>query len=577
MPLCGAVVKLPRQIYRGRLAHFSRPGGADTRIRLGMAASLPKKLNLFKSSAMVSLLTMLSRVLGLVRDIAMNYILGANAASDAFFVAWKIPNFFRRLFGEGAFSQAFVPILAEYHEKRSFAEVKLLVDRVAGTLAGILLGFTLLGVVFPQALVAVFGFGFIGKPEFGLAAGLLAITFPYLLMISLTAFAGGVLNSYHRYAVPAFTPVFLNLCMLGGAGVALVWQTDGARTFAWSVFVAGLVQLLFQIPFLWKLGLLPRPRWGWSDPGVQRVLKLMLPALFGVSVAQINLLIDTSIATLLEDGSVAWLYNADRLLELPLGLFGVGVAMVILPVLAKQHTKGETADFSHTLDWAARSLMIIGLPATVGLILLSEPMMLTLFQHEGGRFTARDAMMSAWALNAYALGLCAHKLIKVFAAGYMSRQRMREPVRIGIIAMIANMVFVLALAWPFADTIWRWTFNLVGLPLSLHWPLGHVGNALALSLSAALNCFLLYRGLRRDGCYQPERAFWGKWLIRLGLASVVMGGVLLAVEPGRAAWLNWNFVERCLQLGWRIALGLGLYGGLLYAFGLRKHDLRGKA
>ncbi|MBI2380827.1 MAG: murein biosynthesis integral membrane protein MurJ [Gammaproteobacteria bacterium] len=536
---------------------------------VNMAASL------LKSSAIVSLLTMLSRILGLVRDVAMNYILGANAASDAFFIAWKIPNFFRRLFGEGAFSQAFVPVLAEYHQKRSAEEVKALIDRVAGTLSGVLLGVTLLGVVFPQALVAVFGFGFIGKPEFGLASDLLAITFPYLWLISLTAFAGGILNSAHRYAVPAFTPVFLNLCMLGGAATVLLFRLDGAHTLAWSILIAGLVQLAFQLPFLWRLGFLPRPRWGWSEPGVQRVMKLMLPALFGVSVAQVNLLIDTSIATLLEDGSVAWLYNADRLLELPLGLFGVGVATVILPVLAKQFAREDLDDFSHTIDWAARSLIILGAPATVGLILLSEPMMLTLFQHEGGRFTARDATMSAWALNAYALGLCAHKLIKVFATGYTARQRLREPVRIGVIAMIANMVFVLGLAWPFTDTVWRWGFEAFGVPVSLRWPLGHVGNALALTLSATLNCWLLYRGLRRDGCYRPESAFWGRWLGRITLAAGLMGLALWVTDPGISVWLDWPFWRRCLELGWRIVLGAAVYGGLLVALGLRKRDLRG--
>lgn len=533
--------------------------------------------SLVKSSLVVSLLTMLSRVLGLVRDIAMNYILGANATSDAFFIAWKIPNFFRRLFGEGAFSQAFVPVLSEYHEKRSFVEVKLLVDRVAGTLAGILLGFTLLGVLVPQLFVAIFGFGFIGTPQFGLASELLAITFPYLLLISLTAFAGGVLNSYHRYAVPAFTPVFMNLCMLGGAAVTILWQGDGAHVLAWSVFWAGVVQLGFQLPFLWRLGLLPKPVWGWSEPGVQRILKLMLPALFGVSVAQINLLIDTSIATMLDHGSVTWLYNADRLLELPLGLFGVGVATVILPVLSRQHARGDTADFSHTLDWAARSLMILGLPATVGLVLLSEPMMLTLFQHEGGRFTAHDALMSAYALNAYALGLCSHKLIKVFATGYTARQRLRDPVRIGIIAMVANMVFVFLLAWPFADSVWRWSFTLLGIPIALHWPLGHVGNALALTLSATLNCWLLYRGLRRDDCYRPEAAFWGKWLVLIGIACAAMGAVLVFCEPGAAVWQAWSTTRRIIELGWRIVLGATVYGVLLFAFGLRKRDLRSAA
>lgn len=521
-------------------------------------------------------MTMLSRILGLVRDVAMNYILGANAASDAFFVAWKIPNFFRRLFGEGAFSQAFVPVLAEYHERRSAAEVKALVDRVAGTLSGVLLGVTVLGVLFPQALVAVFGFGFIGKPEFHIASDLLAITFPYLWLISLTAFAGGVLNSVHRYAVPAFTPVFLNLCMLGAAGAVILFRLDGATSFAWSIVVAGVVQLAFQLPFLWKLGLLPKPVWGWKDEGVQRVLKLMVPALFGVSIAQINLLIDTSIATLLEDGSVAWLYNADRLLELPLGLFGVGVATVILPILAKQHTRSAFDDFSHTLDWAARSLIILGLPATVGLVLLSEPMMLTLFVHEGGRFGLRDATMSAWALNAYALGLCAHKLIKVFASGYTARQRLREPVRIGMIALVANMVFVLGLAWPFAGQVWRWSFEVLGMPLSLRWPLGHVGNALALTLSAALNGVLLYRGLRRDGCYRPDGAFWGRWLVRIAIASAAMGAVLVVVDPGIAAWQGWGFWARSIGLGWRIVLGVAVYAGLLYAFGLRKADVSGR-
>ena len=505
---------------------------------------------LLKSTGVVGAMTLISRVLGFLRDVVVAQAFGAGPATDAFFVAFKIPNFMRRLFAEGAFSLAFVPVFSEYKAQRSAEETRLFASRVAGTLGGVLLAVTAVCELAAPLLVVVFAPGFVGEPErFQLASDMLRLTFPYLLFISLTAFAGGMLNSIGKFAIPAITPVLLNLVLIAAAVCAAPLFDTPIMALAWGVFFAGLAQLLFQLPALAQAGLLVWPRWGWRGPGVQKVLKLMVPTLFGSSVAQLNLLFDTLLASFLAAGSVSWLYYSDRLLEFPLGVFGVALATVILPSLSRQHAEGAPEAFHATMDWALRWGLLVALPASVGLAFLSGPMLATLFYH--GAFEARDVLMSQRSLIAYSFGLVGFVLIKILAPGFYARQDTRTPVKIGIIAMLSNMVMNLVLIWPLA----------------------HAGLALATSLSAFLNAGLLWRGLRRHGAYQPARG-WGRLLVRLALAAGAMGGMLAWAAGDLQRWLAWDAVTRAWHLLLLIAAGAALYALMLLATGIRPRHLR---
>ncbi len=400
-------------------------------------------------------MTMLSRVLGLLRDIVIAKVFGASANADAFFVAFKIPNFLRRLFAEGAFSQAFVPVLAEYKAEGSVAAVKALVDRVAGVLGGTLLFVTGISMFAAPLITTIFAPGFVSQPEkFYLTTEMTRITFPYLFLISMTGFCGAILNSFGRFAVPAFTPFFLNLSLIFAALVAAPWFDEPVFALAWGVLLAGVVQLLFQLPSLYRLDLVPRPIWDTSDKGVRRILKLMVPALFGVSVSQINLLLDTVLASFFPTGSVSWLYYSDRLTELPLGIFGIAIATVILPNLSAHRAAARDEHFSATLDWAMRWVLLIGVPSALALIVLAEPILITLFQY--GELTSHDVDMSALSLRALSLGLVAFMLIKVLAPGFYAHMDTATPVKIGIIAMVANMVMNLMLSLPLMYLLEYW-------------------------------------------------------------------------------------------------------------------------
>lgn len=507
-------------------------------------------VNLLKSSSVVSSMTLISRILGLVRDVVLANLLGASLAADVFLFAQKIPNFLRRLFAEGAFAQAFVPVLKEYQNKRTAEELKHFIDKIAGTLGIILLVVTVIGVIGSSGVVSLFGFGFIGDDEkFNLADTLLKITFPYILFISLTGFCGSLLNSIHHYAIPAFTPVLLNISLISAAIIVAPLLNEPAVALAWAIFIAGILQLLLQLPFLWKEGLLPRPKWGWRDEGVKRVMKLMIPALFGVSVSQINLLIDTMIATSLVTGSISWLYYSDRLLEFPLGVIGIAIATVILPNLSQKHNQSSPGEFSAMIDWALRLVLIVGIPSAIGLIALSEPLMLTLFQH--GSFGTTDAYKGSLSLMAYSIGLTFFMLIKILASGFYSRQDMKTPVRIGIITLVTNIV----------------------LNLLLYKPLGHVGLALATSIAAGLNALMLYRGLRKNNSYKPLPG-WLMWNGRMVAASVVMLGVLWFLHQPASVWQNWTVMERIVQLIIEISAAIFAYLVSLYFLGLRISHLR---
>lgn len=506
---------------------------------------------LLASSLVVSMMTMLSRVLGLLRDVVLAVFIGANANADAFFLAFKIPQFLRRLFAEGAFSQAFVPVLSEYRQQRSFAEVKRLLDKVAGVLGSSLIFVTVLAVVAAPAITAVFAPGFMDQPaKFALTTDLIRITFPYLLFISLAGFAGAVLNSYGRFAVPAFTPVLLNITLITAATWGSQFVAEPVIALAWGVFIAGVVQLGFQLPFLARLRLLPVPRVDTKDEGVRRILTLMVPALFGVSISQINLLLDTVLASFLPTGSVSWLYYSDRLAELPLGVFAIAIGTVILPSLSRKHADASAADFNHTLNWALRLVLLISLPASAALIVLAQPILITLFQH--GALSPFDVLMSSFSLMAYALGLTAFMLIKVLAPGYYSRQDTRTPVMIGIRAMALNMVLNLLLV----------------IPLHIYYQLGHVGLALATSFAAYYNAWCLYRGLQQAEVLKLESGFF-LLVLKFGLAVLLMAVALLLCLPEAAVWEGWGWMLRLVYLMGLCVAGLLLYLLALVLLGLR--------
>ena len=502
-------------------------------------------------------MTMTSRVLGLIRDVTIANYFGSKGEADAFFVAFKIPNFFRRLFAEGAFSQAFVPVLSEYRTQRSIESVRDLVSKVSGLLGGVLILLTVL-VVIASPLVAILfapGFWMNDSEKYQLTSSLIAITFPYLMLISLAGLASAVLNSYDRFMVPAITPALLNICLLSATVVSSRWFDEPVFALAWGVMLAGVVQLLFQLPFLAKIHLLPPPKLDWRDSGVRRILLLMVPALFGVSVSQINLLLDVVIASFLPTGSVSWLYYSDRLAELPLGVFGIAIATVILPSLSRQYSRENSEKFGSTIDWALRLVLLLGLPAAIALVILAEPILLTLFGY--GEMTLRDIEMASWSLCAYAFGLCGFMLIKVLAPGYFSRQDMKTPVRIGIIAMTSNMVMNLVFVWILHD----------------QYQLGHVGLAAATTLSAFLNAGLLYRGLRKEKVYQPQPN-WVRFSLQLLFSLVVMAtGLLLALQYLNG-WLEWSVWQRALNMALICVGGGMLYVGALLVAGVRVSQLK---
>ena len=523
------------------------PDGASSRRRL------------LRSTGVVGGMTLASRILGLVRDVVLARVFGAGIAMDAFFIANKIPNMLRRFFAEGAFAQAFVPVFTDWRSNRSVQESRELGDAVAGVLGLVLFVVTLIGVIAAPVLVFIVAPGFTQDGErFELAVDMLRWTFPYLLFISLTALAGGILNSHGRFAVPAFTPVLLNVVLI----VFALWISPGfeqpAMALAVGVFVAGLVQLGFQLPALARIRMLPRPRINFRHPGVRRIGTLMLPAIFGSSVAQINIVFDNIIASFLQAGSVSWLYYADRLMEFPLGVFGIALATVILPGLSRHHASKSSEAFAGMLDYALRLVVLIGVPAAAALAILATPLIVTIFF--GGEFTERDVGMASLALGAYSLGLLGFILVKVLAPGYYSRQDTRTPVRIGIIALGANMllnvVFVLTL-------------------LRLDFAGPHAGLAAATSLAALLNAGLLYRGLLRTGVYWRGPG-WGLLLLRIAVASAAMAALLLWLSAQPGAWVELTTGARVGWLGANVIGGALCYFAVLFASGFRLPQLHGQ-
>jgi len=511
---------------------------------------------LFRASSTVSLMTMISRVLGLLRDVCIGVVVGDSAAGDAFFIAFKVPQFLRRLFSEGAFSQAFVPVLSEYRVKGTRESVLALVNRVSGCLAIVLLCVVVPIMVFSPFFTMLFAPGFyLHHPEtFGLASQLVRITFPYLLLISLTGFAGGILNSYDRFSVPAFTPVLLNVSLIFAALVMTHWFEHPVYALAWGVLLAGVAQFAFQLPFLARIGMMPKPQVDFQHEGVKRILALMLPALFGVSVGQINLFLDTIIASFLPEGSVSRLYYADRLYELPLGVFAIAVSTVILPSLSRDFARQDHAKFSAKLDWSLRAMMLLSVPAAFALIVIAKPILSTLFFY-GKKMSEQGIQVSAYCLQAYSLGLLAFMLIKVLVPGYYARQDMKTPVKIGIISMVSNMVLNL----------------IIVTPLHFYFNMGVVGLAAASTLAAFINMGLLLKGLIDKGIYQAAPG-WKTLMLRMTGASVAMCLVLWGLMQVQTGWTVWPWYERVLNLTAMVSAGLLTYVGVLFASGLRWSD-----
>lgn len=539
----------------------------------GPAPGAAPKGGMLRGLLSFSSMTLVSRVLGLIRDIAIGTTFTPGAATDAFWVAFRIPNFMRRLFAEGSFSTAFVPVFTEVKETRPHADLKELMARVSGTLGGVLLVVTALGMVFTPQIATLFNLGAEADSEkFGLTVDLLRLTFPFILFVSLTALAGGALNSFNRFGIPAFTPVILNLCMIAGALWLAPRLTVPITALGWAVMAAGVLQLLFQLPALRGLDLLTLPKWGWQHPDVRKVIRLMVPTLFGSSVAQINLLLDTVIAALLFVGSQTWLSQADRFLELPLGVFGIALGTVILPTLSRHHVNTDHAGFSRALDWGLRTTLMIAIPAMLGLMLLSVPLVATLFQHRA--FRPFDTEMTAMSVFGLSFGLPSFALVKVLLPAFYARQDTRTPVKAGLASMIANMVFNVAIL---AVLYGLWVKPelrdgpvLVALAKT---PGLHLALGLASALASYLNLWLLWRWLRRDGVYQPLPG-WGRYTVRLVVSCAAMtGAVLLGLH-----WApDFTVVGLWQRVGWLVALvttGVVVYAVAMVAMGFRPRELR---
>ncbi|MBI5659083.1 MAG: murein biosynthesis integral membrane protein MurJ [Nitrosomonadales bacterium] len=505
-------------------------------------------MNLLKALATVSGLTLVSRILAFIRDVLIARIFGAGMGTDAFFVAFKLPNLLRRLFAEGAFSQAFVPIFGEYKIRRGHDETKLLADHVATLLAIILFVVTLIGVIAAPVLVYISAPGFARDPDkFALTVQLLRITSPYIFFISLVAVAAGILNTYNKFWVPAFAPILLNLCFIGAALWLAPYCDPPILALAWAVFLAGFVQLAFQIPFLKKIGMLPTFRLNLKDAGVWRVIRQMGPAVFGVSIAQISLIINTVFASFLAAGSVSWLYYADRLMEFPSGVLGAAISTILLPSLSRHHADNDTVEYSKLLDWGLRLTFLLTLPAALALGMIAVPLLATFFQH--GAFSAHDVLMTRNALVGYSVGLIGLLAVKVLAPGFYARQDIKTPVKIGIATLLVTQ-----------------TLNLL-----LIGPLQHAGLALAIGIGSCFNSAILFYLLRKRGIYRPDPG-WGAFLAKLAAALLALGLALWFGMGSEQDWLTGGGWPRIAHLAGLVAMGLAVYFAVLWLLGFRIGD-----
>ena len=508
-------------------------------------------MNLLRALTSISGMTLLSRILGFVRDFVIARMLGAGAVTDAFFVAFRIPNLLRRLFAEGAFSQAFVPILAEYKNKRTAQETHQLVSRVATILGLCVAGVSILGILGAPFIIWASAPGFLANPEkFELTVSLTRLTFPYIFFMALVALAGGVLNTWSRFNIPAFTPVMLNLSFIVMALFVSPYFAVPVKALGWAVLLGGMLQLAIQLRPLAKIGMLPRFDWHWKDEGVRRVLKLMAPAILGVSASQISLLLNTIFASNLASGSVSWLYYADRLMEFPSGMLGVALGTVLLPSLSKLHAQEDHADFSNLLDWGLRLCLMLTLPAALALALLGVPLISTLFFY--GQFSWEAVLQTRWALLAYSIGLTGMIMVKILAPAFYARQDVKTPVRIGMMTLVAT--------------------QLMNLLFISH--LQHAGLALSIGLSACFNAGTLWWILKKRMIYCAVPG-WHLFLGKLLIALFIMGCVLYFGMGEEAAWQTKSAFMRLIHTSALVLGGMAAYFIALYALGFRlKHFKR---
>ena len=503
---------------------------------------------LLKSTAIVSVMTFISRISGLVRDVVMANILGPGTLTDAFFVAFRIPNFLRRIFGEGAFSQAFVPVFSELTERNTLA-AKQFVNTSTSILSAITLLISMLGIIFAPAIVYAFAPGFADEPEkFNITVDALRLMFPYLFCISLIAMSGGVLNTLNRFAIPAVTPVLLNLCMIVAMWILVPILDNAARALAIGVLLAGFIQVAFQVPSLIREGYLPKPAFDWRNKSVRKMFTLMLPAVFSVSVAQVNILVNTILASFLITGSVSWLYFSDRLMEFPVGVFGVALATVVLPNLSKEHTSGSAESFSGMMDWALRWVIVIAVPATFALYILATPLLTSIFQYNA--FTTEDVIQSAVALEAFAIGVCGFIFVKVLAPGFFARQDTKTPMKVGVVSVIVNVILSIILVRYMA----------------------HAGLALAVSIAAWVNASLLLIILIGRRIYKPQPGWWW-FLFKIAIAVALMSVCLLVLNKPDQVWFEQTLVQRIVALCILVVVGVGSYFLALVALGMRPRQL----
>lgn len=505
-------------------------------------------MNLLKSLAAVSSMTMFSRVLGFARDAIVARVFGAGIATDAFFVAFKLPNLLRRIFAEGAFSQAFVPILAEYKSKQGEEATRVFVAYVSGLLTLALAVVTIAGMLAAPWVILVTAPGFADTADkFTLTSQLLQITFPYILLISLASLAGAILNTWNRFSVPAFAPTLLNISMIGFALFGAPYFHPPVLALAWAVTVGGILQLVYQLPHLKKIGMLVLPRISFRDAGAMRVMKQMGPAILGVSVSQISLIINTIFASFLVSGSVSWMYYADRLMEFPSGVLGVALGTILLPSLSRSFASGNHDEYCRLMDWGLRLCFLLALPSAVALGILAKPLTVSLFQY--GKFTPFDAQMTQRALIAYSVGLMGLIVVKVLAPGFYSRQNIKTPVKIAIVTLVMTQLMNLAFIGP----------------------LKHAGLSLSISLAACLNASLLYWQLRKQNIFTPQ-AGWGRFLTRLIIAVLVMAAALFGMLYVMPDWAQGNMAHRLIRLMVVVVVGVVAYFATLALLGFRVKD-----
>lgn len=512
---------------------------------------------LLRSTAIFTSMTFLSRVVGFARDWLQASLFGTNAAVSAFVVAYRIPNYLRRIFAEGSFSSAFVPVLSELKEKGDEKALQDFLDHIAGALLAAVMLVTALGMLLSPWIARLFLlFADENSATVALTADMLRITFPYLMFISMTALAGSVLNSYRHFGLPAFTPVLHNLSLIGAMLLLARYFDIREFSLAWGVFIAGVVQTILLWPAMARHAKTPHFKFSLKHEGVRRVFKLMLPTIFSSSVSQINLLVGTMFASLLVVQAQSWLYYSDRLVELPLGLFGVAIGTVILPHLSSHHANQDTAGFSHSIDWGLRLVMLVGMPASLGLILLAEPMTATLFYH--GKFKLHDVQMVAASMTAMGVAIPAFMLSKVLLPAFYSRHDTKTPMRAAVFTVIVNVVLTVAIVIP----LWRMKFEAA-----------HAGIALATALAGIFNTYLLWRYLMRLGVYQLKKG-WRKLMLQIVLGLVLMTAVVLGIRYYVGAWSDYVWWSRVLMLLGAVLAGAVAYGLALVATGLRPRHLR---